>query len=227
VGDCNGNSQNSGLTLLVHSWERQDQHINTFLLSQLPSTYEALYSGGGYDNDNAEDRSGNLVKDSSIKQQLLRKLATEVLLHQSLHGEVAVVQSDLQWYATGLSHSTIFAIMRFVGFSEDWIGFVKKFLEAPLNMSLAPGDGSSSGQPRTRREVCQWLMHLRSLLGNSCCLSWILLSTKTLGCFYIDSMMIFGCAATQHNVPLLGKQWSNLQRSLVLNSTSTRPDQYI
>lgn len=139
---------NSGFS---HSAERRKAYTDTFLLSQLPSTNEALYTSGGYDNENADDRASAPVKTSSIKQQLLRKLATEVLLHQSLHGEVAVVQSDLQWYATGLSHSTIFAIMRFIGMSEDWIGFFKKFLEAPLNMSPASGDSTSSGKPRIRK----------------------------------------------------------------------------
>lgn len=126
------------------SSQRKEDYIDTFLLSQLPSTNEALYTGEGYDNDNGEDNSGKKIKTSSIKQQLLRRLATEVLLHQSLHDEVAVVQSDMQWYATGLSHSTIFAIMRFVGFSEEWISFFKKFLEAPLNMSPATGDSSQT-----------------------------------------------------------------------------------
>ncbi|TVY71221.1 hypothetical protein LSUE1_G007582 [Lachnellula suecica] len=134
------------------NWERQNSYVNTFLLSALPSTNEALYAGGGgYDNDNEPDERSSRVKTSSIKQQLLRTLATEVLLHQSLHGEVAVVQSDLQWYATGLSHSTIHTIMKLVGFSEDWLAFFKKFLEAPLNMSPSSGDGSSSGKARTRK----------------------------------------------------------------------------
>lgn len=138
------------LTSLLYSWQRRSDYIDTFLLSQLPSTNESLYAGGGYDNDTADDKPGNLVKNSSIKQQLLRKLATEVLLHQTLHGEVAVVQTDMQWFATGLSHSTIFAIMRFVGFSEDWIVFFKKVLQAPLNMSPASGE-PATGQPRIRK----------------------------------------------------------------------------
>lgn len=54
-----------------------------------------------------------------------------------------------KWYATGLSHSTIYAIMRFVGFSDDWIHFFKKFLEAPLNMN--PSNGSTSTKPRLRK----------------------------------------------------------------------------
>lgn len=128
--------------------ERRKAYTDTFLLSQLPSDTQSGYTGGGYDIDNADERAGTKVKTSSIKQQLLRKLATEVLLHQSLHGEVAVVQSDLQWYATGLSHSTIFAIMRFIGMSEEWIAFFKKFLEAPLNMSPSSGDAS---KPQIRK----------------------------------------------------------------------------
>ncbi|KAF4636456.1 hypothetical protein G7Y89_g1635 [Cudoniella acicularis] len=145
--------------------DRFSQYINTFLLSQLPGTHESLYTGIGYDNDSTEDATGTPVKGSSIKQQLLRKLATEVLLHQSLHGEVAVVQSDLQWYATGLSHTTIFAIMKFVGFSEDWIAFFKKFLEAPLNMAPSSADGTSTGKPRIRKRGVPMAHAPEKLLG--------------------------------------------------------------
>ena len=128
-------------------------------MSSLPSTYESLYTTEGYDNENTDsddadsNGSDSNEKISSIKQQLLRKLATETLLHESLHGEVAVVQSDLQWYATGLPHSTIFAIMRCVGFSDNWIRFFRKFLEAPLNMANASSDGSTKTSRVRKRGV--------------------------------------------------------------------------
>jgi hypothetical protein len=127
--------------------QRKTDYNETFFLSQLPGSVEAVHAGGYDQND---DRKNSETKSSGIKQQLLRKIATEVLLHRKLHGEVAVIQSDLQWYATGLPHSTIFAVMRFIGFPEEWIEFFKKSLEAPLNMAAASHDGQSKG-PKTRK----------------------------------------------------------------------------
>lgn len=127
--------------------QRRESYVDTFLLSQLPATVHTL-NGAAYDNEGGDESDGK-PRQSNIKQQLLRQLATEVLLHQTLHKEVAVVQSDLQWYATALPHSTIFAIMRFFGFPSEWINFFKKFLEAPLNMN--PSNEAKSGSPRTRK----------------------------------------------------------------------------
>jgi hypothetical protein len=127
--------------------ERQNMYRDDFFLSQLPSS---VYSGdGGYDNDDdpdpdSEDDGGKSPKE--VKQQLLRLLATEVQLQKTLHGKVAVVQSDFQWFCTGLSHSTVFAVLRFLGIDEDWIAFFKKFLEAPLNMGPV-----SEGEPNADR----------------------------------------------------------------------------
>ncbi|MBE3047259.1 hypothetical protein IMZ48_33005 [Candidatus Bathyarchaeota archaeon] len=126
---------------------RQKDYNRVFFMSQLPATPTAL-GAGAYVNDGAVDDDEQAKGWSNIKQQLLRTLASEMLVHRTLHGEAAVVQSDLQWYATGLSHSTIFSVMRFFGFPEKMIAFYRKVLEAPLNM--APADGSPGG-PRTRR----------------------------------------------------------------------------
>jgi hypothetical protein len=125
--------------------QRKKEYTETFYLSQLPGSTKAA-SAGGYDHDDDQEDAG--TKSSGIKQQLLRKIAAEVLLHQKLYGEVAVIQSDLQWYATGLPHSTIFAVLGFIGIPEERIGFFRKSLEAPLNMAAASDGGQAKG-PRT------------------------------------------------------------------------------
>lgn len=53
-------------------------------------------------------------------------------------------------YATGLSHSTIYAVLKYVGLGDDWIDFFKKYLEAPLNLDLASDDRPKLG-PRIRK----------------------------------------------------------------------------
>lgn len=136
--------------------KRKTDYIDTFFLSQLPARETSLYERGGggrYDDDDDDDGDGDGKKtaaESGIKQRLLRKIATEVLLHRRLHGKVAIVQSDLQWYATSLAHSTLFTVMRFMGFPEDWITFFTKYLEAPLNMDRA-SDGRVPMGPRIRK----------------------------------------------------------------------------
>ncbi|KAK8067023.1 hypothetical protein PG997_013770 [Apiospora hydei] len=127
---------------------RKDRYMSHFLLSQLPQTVHTLGSGS-YDSVPDDDATAS-APFHNIKQELLRTLATDALLSQTQHGEAVVLQSDLQWYATGLSHSTIFAVMRFFGFSEKLISFYKKVLEAPLNISPAT-DGAEPKGPKTRR----------------------------------------------------------------------------
>lgn len=131
--------------------QRKEDYLEKFFLSQLPASTESFYAGG-YDNDNAEDDWAEEAKQKesgNIKQRLLRKLATEALIHQHLHGEAALIQSDMKWFATGISHTTVFAILRFVGVPEPWIAFYKKYLQPTLNLSPAADEHTTRG-PRTR-----------------------------------------------------------------------------
>lgn len=50
-----------------------------------------------------------------------------------------MVQSDLQWFAAGMPHSTILALLRFFGVSDQWLSSFKTFLEASLRMSNEEG----------------------------------------------------------------------------------------
>lgn len=129
------------------NYSRRTAYENIYFLSQLPDTPTSL-SAGAYVNDGEVEGEDGGKGWSNIKQCMLRTLAAEVAIHRALRSEAAVVQTDLKWYATGLSHTTIFAVMRFVGFPDRLIRFYRKVLRAPLNMS--PTDGNPRG-PRTRR----------------------------------------------------------------------------
>ena len=132
--------------------KRKDDFLSTYLLCRLPATQESLFEeGGSYDNDDDDEDEASPPahkEQGNIKQKLLRTVAAETLLHRELYGQAAVIQSDLKWYGTGLSHDTIFAVMRFVGFSEDWINFFRKYLESPLNM-----DQSSEGREQKGTQI--------------------------------------------------------------------------
>jgi hypothetical protein len=113
--------------------------VSTFLNSSLPSS---LTDGGDPYGESADEDADKIADDSRTglgrRQLFLRQLATNVLIRQSLHGEVAVVQSDLQWYATSLPHSTLWAVLRFWGIPEDFINLFTKYAEAPLRMDATP-----------------------------------------------------------------------------------------
>lgn len=142
---------------------RIQDYMEKFFLSQLPASTNSFYAGGGYDDDNAE-RGRSKGKSGGTKQELLRKLAAEALLHQHIHGQAALVQSDLKWFATGLPHSTIFAILRFVGFPELWITFYKKYLQPMLNLSPA-SDGTTPRGPRIRQRGLPMAHAAEKLIG--------------------------------------------------------------
>jgi hypothetical protein len=150
---------------------RKSKYQEHFFLSQLPERDDtpSAYLGGNDDDDKKQEESRR--KDTvNIKQILLRTLASEVVVHRALHGEAAVVQSDLRWYATGLSHTTILATMRFFGFSERVIAFFKKVLEMPLNLTPSTdlGEGgrdSSANEPRIRRRGVPLAHAVEKLMG--------------------------------------------------------------
>ncbi|KAK3946224.1 hypothetical protein QBC46DRAFT_348815 [Diplogelasinospora grovesii] len=154
-------------------WERKSAYTDTFFLSQLPASETSLFDGDQqYDDDSDDDESDSedhahantpQQKKSGIKQRLLRHLTAEILMHR-LRGVtyddyrpdgngkygVALVQTDLQWYGTSLAHSTIYSVLRYAGFGQDWIDFFKKYLESPLNLDAASEDRPQLG-PRIRK----------------------------------------------------------------------------
>lgn len=103
---------------------RKGEYLGTFFLSQLPATEKSLVDGdNGYDDDGDDDASEYSDNDSDngqpagvntppqkrsgIKQRLLRRLTSELIVHR-LRGVthdnrtdpgagVALVQTDLQW----------------------------------------------------------------------------------------------------------------------------------
>lgn len=126
------------------AWERQNTYVNDFFMCQLPSDLDA--GNGGYEDD--ADEKPRRAASSSMKQQLLRTIGTEVLANRCLNQTVAVVQSDLQWFATSTSHTTVNTILEFFGVPDVWTRFFQRYLEAPLRMVGLAGE---STQVRTRK----------------------------------------------------------------------------
>lgn len=115
---------------------RMKNYLEHFFLAPLPNN--SFEDAGGYEEDEATNNDDSSIptkmSPKDIKQHHLRTLTTEAIVRREFDGEVAVVQSDFQWFAPALSHSTIFAVLRFAGFQQEWIDFFRKFLEPPLDM---------------------------------------------------------------------------------------------
>ncbi|KAH5145377.1 hypothetical protein HBH69_181900 [Parastagonospora nodorum] len=130
----------------MQSRERK-KFVTQYLNSSLPSSLDEGGDPYGEDGDAGRASKSNEPKTGlALRQAFLQQLATNVIIRRELHGEVAVVQSDLQWYATGLPHSTLWAVLRFWGIPDDFIALFKKYAEAPLRMTATPGENV-----RTRR----------------------------------------------------------------------------
>lgn len=129
---------------------RKNDYLETDFLLHMPLSESDLAERGMlYDDENNENGADRGVDGpSNIKQQLLRKVASQVLIHRQIYGRAAVIQSDMQWYATALPHSTILAVMKFFGFPDKWLAFFRKYLEAPLNM-----DDSAEGRIQTGTRI--------------------------------------------------------------------------
>lgn len=128
---------------------KQRAYETDYFLAQLPDTVEAG-ARGGYDDEGNHNAQGDLKTPLEIRQQLLHQLASELLIHRAQHGDVAVVQSDIQWFYTSLSHSTIFTVLRYFGVPETWMSFFKTYLETPLKMVY---EGQESESRSRRRGV--------------------------------------------------------------------------
>ncbi|KAK1542288.1 hypothetical protein CPAR01_05675 [Colletotrichum paranaense] len=142
---------------------RRKNFIDHFCLAALPSQVntlnEEMYDDGRMpeeedDDDVSSSEWGKAKKPVlNIKQFLLRTLATETMLHQALDGTAAALQSDLKWFGAGLSHTSIFAVLRFFGFPENMLAFYRKVLEMPVNLGFISSSESesTSNAPRIRR----------------------------------------------------------------------------
>ncbi|GKT40467.1 uncharacterized protein ColSpa_00648 [Colletotrichum spaethianum] len=156
---------------------RRKDYVDNFCVAALPSRVDTLnnglYADEGEQSEDVDDgwgvkrdtrEEGAKTSNQNIKQVLLRTLATEILIQQSLHGQAAVVQSDLKWFGASLSHTSIFAVMRFFGFPVKLIDFYRKVLEAPLNLSPS-SDSLSANRPRIRRRGMPMARAPEKLIG--------------------------------------------------------------
>lgn len=96
------------------------------------------------DVNEPEDSGRNSM---ALKQTLLHLLSTELSLNTGVYGDLTAFHSVFKSWNHLLPHETVFAVLKFFGVSETWLGFFKTFLEAPLKFT----DDGESTPTRTRR----------------------------------------------------------------------------
>lgn len=116
---------------------------NTFC--ERPGVYDDEYKG------NQKVKSAN-----ETRQQILRHLPAEVIIRESLYGEVVVIQSDLAWFAAGMPHSKVSALLWFLVSQRPG----SESPETPLRMSDA-----LDAEVRIRRCGLSMADALEKLLG--------------------------------------------------------------
>ena len=121
------------------STSRHELFMDQFFLCQLPTN--TVDDEPYHDEPKTSERT-------SVKQKLLHALAVELILNRALHQEVALVQSDLQWFATSTSHRTVDTLLKFFTVPTLWRKFFQQYLQAPLRMVGLEGESS---EVRTRK----------------------------------------------------------------------------
>jgi hypothetical protein len=113
---------------------RKVQYSQDYFMSLLP--IKESEGARGYD-DSDDGMDTQRKSPIEVKQNLLHLLITEALLAKHLRPDVshAVIRSDFEWFGPSLPHSTIFAVLKFFGVDELWLGFFHRFLEAPLRFT--------------------------------------------------------------------------------------------
>ncbi|CAM1504839.1 Fc.00g024300.m01.CDS01 [Cosmosporella sp. VM-42] len=96
------------------------------------------------DDDEDEDEGRNPM---ALKQILLHLLSAEMTINTRLYGEMTAFHSVFESWNPLLPHETVCTVLKFFGVSETWLGFFRKFLEAPLKFI----DDDKSTPARKRR----------------------------------------------------------------------------
>lgn len=205
---------------------------NDIFLSQLPNSVKDT---GGYDDDDMDtktkEESDSKKSWVQRQQQLLHHVASTLLIERKLHGDFAVVQTDLQWFATSLPHSTIYAVLKFCGIPDKWINWFRNYLEVPLNTTKATGE---EREVRKRKRGIPMSHALETYLGEMV-LVFLDIAVKREADLLLyrmhDDIMLYGptekCekawATMRRFVEVMGLEFNKSKTgSIALNATSSK-----
>lgn len=140
--------------------KREAHFRDSVFLDQLPAAMEEVRGSYGDDRSEREDtRKGH----GQVTQELLHMIETEVILRRKLGRDMVVIRSDFKWFGPSIPHSTIFAVLEFLGVEAGWLDFFRRVLEAPLRFAQDPPDAEA----RTRRRGTPLSTPLADYFGES------------------------------------------------------------
>ncbi|OIW30386.1 hypothetical protein CONLIGDRAFT_367409 [Coniochaeta ligniaria NRRL 30616] len=140
--------------------KREKHFTGEVFLDQLPAAMEEVRGSYGDDKSEAEDtRKGHV----QVTQELLHMIETEVILRRKLGRDMVVLRSDFKWFGPSIPHSSIFAVLEFLGVEAEWLDFFRRVLEAPLRFAQDPADA----EPQTRRRGTPLSTPLADYFGES------------------------------------------------------------
>ncbi|KAM7221747.1 hypothetical protein V8F06_002955 [Rhypophila decipiens] len=131
------------------------------LLDQLPQSMDEVR--GDYadqDDATAEDTRKTQL---DVTQRLLHRIQTEVLMQTRLGKDITVIRSDFKWFGPSIPHSSIFAVLEFLGVAAEWQGFFRRVLEAPMRFKDDPEDAP----PRVRKRGTMLSTPMADFFGES------------------------------------------------------------
>ncbi|KAF7563312.1 hypothetical protein G7046_g813 [Stylonectria norvegica] len=110
---------------------------------------EAVELDDDTDSEEESDDDGDesVRSPMELKQTLLHFLSTEITINTRLYGEMSAFHSVFESWNPLLPHETVCTVLKYFGVSETWLGFFRKFLEAPLKFI----DDDKLTPSRTRR----------------------------------------------------------------------------
>jgi hypothetical protein len=189
---------------------RKSDYLEADFLFHMPLSMSSLSEREMlYDDENNEDSTVN--GPSNIKQQLLRKIASQTLINRHIYGEAAVIQSDMKWYATALPHSTILTVMQHFGISEEWLAFFQKYLNAPLNMNNS-AEGRAQTSPRIRKRGVPISHAIEKLTGELVLFPMDLAVNRETGLLCTGSTTTCGSAVSPTNASRHGRSCNDMPR---------------
>lgn len=147
-----------------HSIEghRRELHDVTFL-SILPSEMRSLSATAGVYETGVRYVNKAELTPTNIKQTLLHLISTEIHLNNVLRPgkDLTVVQTDMEWFGPSLAHEAIMTVMKFIGVTDEWLGFFRTFLETPIKV------GSATAAVQIRKNGVPISHSLSTLFGES------------------------------------------------------------
>ncbi|KAF4989950.1 hypothetical protein FGRMN_8792 [Fusarium graminum] len=111
------------------------------------SDEEAEMDGEDNDFDEDDDKEDTDRSPMALKQTLLHLLSTEITINNHLYGETTAFHSVFDDWNPKLPHDTVLTILKYIGVSDTWLSFFKKFLEAPLKFA---DDDETTARKRRR-----------------------------------------------------------------------------